>query len=150
MATRIAPGALLDHPKRARLLELVRARGGVHMRELHREIGGGWGAFAFHLRLLERSGRVRRAREGAYAVILPPEGARGAPLLAHAVARAVYAAIPADGREIGLGEVIARIGRARNVVAYHVNALARRGLVEKRARAAGRCAIARAPLGPLR
>jgi hypothetical protein len=50
--------ALVDHPVRARLLELLARVGTVTATEAARELGGNTGLHSFHLRQLERYGLV--------------------------------------------------------------------------------------------
>jgi hypothetical protein len=81
--------ALLDHPVRAALLELLGRAGTVTATEAARELGGNTGLHSFHLRQLERYGLVeevpgRRGRRRPWRLVDPhrPGGDQGLDLLA--------------------------------------------------------------------
>jgi Helix-turn-helix domain len=81
--------ALLDHPARAALLDLLRRVGTVTATEAARELGGNTGLYSFHLRQLERYGVVeevpgRTGRRRPWRLVDParPAGGVGLDLLA--------------------------------------------------------------------
>lgn len=145
--TRLSPGDLLHHPQRARLHELVLAEPGIHQRELHRRLGGAWGPFAFHLRMLAKAGHVRVVKQGAYTLVVPATGHAGAVAshaIPHPVARAVFDALPANGAPLPLADLVSRVGVSRELVGYHLRGLEARGLVTRLELDGSRRAVARA------
>ena len=81
--------ALLDHPVRAALLQLLSRVGTVTATAAARELGGNTGLHSFHLRQLERYGLVeevpgRSGRRRPWRLVDPhrPAGAEGLDLLA--------------------------------------------------------------------
>lgn len=142
--TRIASADLLNHPRRRAIVEHVAATGGVHLRDLHRAIGGGWGTFVFHVRLLEKGGYVRLEKAGKYAVVRPH--ARGGPssFIGNPVARAIFDALPPAGDVVRPRDLGAALGLTRQHVNWHLRALAARGLIVDEGRGAAR-RVRRAP-----
>ncbi len=134
--TRIAPSDLLSHPRRAAIWREVTADPGVHVRELARRVGGGWGIFRTHLRMLEAAGYVRTTREGYYSSVFPagaaPESGAIAPVRS-ATARAILAMVPEDGRAVDASAIVTELRLSRQLVRYHLRGLAAGGhvLVER-------------------
>jgi DNA-binding transcriptional ArsR family regulator len=126
--TRLAAADLLAHPQRARICRAAEIEPGIHLRELHRRAGGGWGAFRAHLHLLRRGGHLRVERRGRYALVFP---ARVAPQAAipHPLARAVYDALPDDGSPLPLVALRERVGTTRQLLNYHAGRLEAAGLI---------------------
>ena len=143
--TRLAPGDVLLHPQRRRMNDLVSAEPGIHQRELHRRVGGAWGPFTFHLRMLAKAGHVRVVRQGGYALVFPAGAPPTASAIPHPVARAVYDALPQDGAPLALVDVVARVGVSRELVGYHLRGLEARGLVKRVPLEGGRKGVARVP-----
>jgi len=143
--TRLSPGRVLSHPTRARIVRVVDEEPGIHQRELHRRSGVAWGAFAFHLRTLEKAGHLRRVRAGPYVAVVPASARDSAPPLPHPVARAVYDALPQDGGPIPLADVVAKVGRSRELVSYHLRGLEERGLARRTVLEDGRRGVERVP-----
>lgn len=127
--TRITAAEALTHPSRARIYREVVSSPGIHLRELHRRAGGGWGIFRAHLHLLRALGYVRAAREGrnlllyASGAALPAATAR-----LHATARGIVEALP-PAQGLTLPELRERLGLSRQLIAHHVARLERSGLV---------------------
>lgn len=59
--SRIEDSALLDHPLRAQVFQVIQANPGIHASELSRKVGAGWGTIVHHLDKLEK-GRLVTAR----------------------------------------------------------------------------------------
>lgn len=59
--TRIEDSALLEHPLRARVFQVIQENPGIHASELSRQVGAGWGTIVHHLDKLEK-GRLVTAR----------------------------------------------------------------------------------------
>jgi hypothetical protein len=62
--TRLVPARLLDHPKRRRIVEVAVAEPGIHLKELARRVGGGWGMFRAHIATLRKAGILRTEHQG--------------------------------------------------------------------------------------
>lgn len=126
--TRIARNELFVHPKRAAIHRAVTTEPGIHLRELHRRIGGGWGPFSFHLRLLEKAGEIHVRADGRFKAVFPP-GRADAAFLRSPKARALLAALPGDGRALTLAQLAAAVGGSRQLVSYHLKSLEGSGLI---------------------
>ncbi|MCA1818610.1 MAG: winged helix-turn-helix transcriptional regulator [Thermoplasmatota archaeon] len=59
--SRIEDSALLEHPLRAQVFQVIQQNPGVHASELSRKVGAGWGTIVHHLDKLEK-GRLVTAR----------------------------------------------------------------------------------------
>lgn len=139
--TRLAPEDILGHPTRRRIHAEVVARPGVHAREVHRMVGGAWGAFSFHLRVLERAGAVCIHRDGKFTALYPAQAGppRTLPLRSE-TARRLLEALPKDGTPIEARSLQAHLKLPRPLVHYHLHALVKRGLARREPRQ-GRVAI---------
>lgn len=140
-------GLVQPSHERLRLLELIRGTPGLHLRELQRRTGLGWGALAHHFSTLVRQRAVRVERNGRH---LLAYAAGAAPLeeteklALHGEARVIYDAIGPEGST--QGDLVASLGVSRQLVAYHLERLAEKGLVEVSAERPKRYRIvARAP-----
>lgn len=128
-------------------METVKKHGGLHLRELQRQLGITWGLCDFHVRALVEIGFLKIRREGRYAVVQLVGGPSGAAALPHPVSRSIYSAIPIDGAPITSAAVCEALGLSRQIVDYHLQALARRDLIDVSGRGA-RKEIARKPSPP--
>lgn len=146
--TRLASSELLAHPQRRRIHDVVAAEPGIHQRELHRRLGGAWGPFVFHLRMLEKGGHVRLVPQGAYTLVYAGGAAIAEHAIPHPVARAVYEALPQDGATLPLLDVCVRVGASRELVNYHLKALEARGLARRVDIGGGRRGVARTGQAP--
>ncbi len=130
--TRLSPSDLLDHPLRRRIHDEVSRTPGIHLRELNRRVGGGWGAFRVHLRLLRDAGYVRFTRHGKYATVhasaAPAAVSAADPVLPNPLTRATFAALPPDGAPLDLRDLRDRVGISRQLLNYHVRRLEVEGL----------------------
>ena len=59
--SRIEDSALLEHPLRAQVFQVIQSNPGIHASELSRKVGAGWGTIVHHLDKLEK-GRLVTAR----------------------------------------------------------------------------------------
>lgn len=63
--------SLLDHPKRATLLTIVKERPGSRLRPMAREIGANVTSTEYHLHKLVRFGHINRKGKGFYPTMRP-------------------------------------------------------------------------------
>ena len=144
MYARIRGHDLARHPKRARLLDAIRASDAPTTRDLVLATRMNKGTVLHHLRALERGGLVKSRRVGrdrtwreVGAAPAPEEAAAEA---LHAPAR--RAIVEALGASPGMtqAELAGRLGLTRATVHHHVAKLAAAGLVEvRRERTRTRC-----------
>lgn len=130
---RLRPQAVLEHPQRSRMADLIRAKPGLTIREAQKELDLANGAMAHHLRTLEKAGIVRIVHDGMLRRVypvghervapVPPLGDRVLELLRHR-----GEATPSD--------VAAALGVSRQSVHYHLQKMVRDGKL--RARVDGR------------
>lgn len=142
--TRLAREDLLAHPRRAAIHRAIAERPGIHLRELHRVVGGGWGIFRAHFDLLLRAGYLRVVPQGKYVAVYLASAGTETPAIPSDVARAAFEAIPADGRAIPVADVRAASGASRQLLNYHLKTLEQRGLVRFTEDARGSRCVARA------
>lgn len=124
---------LLEHPRRAQVLQLVQAEPGVHFQDLARRLGIGRGTLEHHLRKMLAAGLLAKVQHGGYACYFP-KGAVDrrvmdtAPLLRSTGGRAVFDAVRSQpgrsGRELALA-----LGLSQSTVSYHLRRLQEAGLV---------------------
>lgn len=138
--SRIPAADLLGHPARKRIVELVRERPGVHMRELNRLAGGGWGGFRQHLRLLEAGGYVTLVKAGGQRRVFPGSGSGRRSL--HPTAERILQALPADGESVAMRALAERASVSPALARYHLRRLTAEGLVARSTRTGGRYARA--------
>lgn len=156
--TRVAPGDVLKNPRRRALYEEAVRNPGIHVRELHRRMGGAWGPLRFHLLMLRETGYVRLETEGVYMLVYPretiPTLQDRASAIPNPVARALYDLLPQDGSPFPVTDIPRRLGVSRQLASYHLGVLSRRGLIRlegsTRSRRACRAGVAAtaAPAGP--
>lgn len=126
--TRISRDALLHAPIRQKIYHEVALAPGIHMRELFRRVGGGWGGFRAHLRALEAAGYVKTAKAGNQrTVYLQTEAAPEAAL--HPTARKILEHVPSAGQSVAVADLARSAGVSRQLVRYHLERLAELGLV---------------------
>lgn len=131
--SRLAPSALLEHPRRQRILDLVAAQPGIGFEELARRTGFARGAVRHHLQVLLSAGLVRRASDGKRAGYRLPDAAAGAHhrLLASAGAQRLMAVLKmTPGLSVAGAAIASGLGKAS--AAHHVRRFAAAGLVRIR------------------
>lgn len=135
-ATRLRKGNLLAHPQRLAIVDLVRIRPGIHVKELQRETGMGRGNLEHHLRILMSANLIREQRSKSLRFFFPPGAAD-----AKAVASAAVLRMPRARRllaevqgspGLSLAEVAEKVGCTYRGAAYHLERLHGLGLAEIR------------------
>ena len=129
--SRLARDRVLLHPRRARLLELLADRPGLHAREIARATGIPRAAVAHHLAVLRAHGLATTRRACGvlgWFVAGPSAGREERLALAQPRRRAVAEAVAASPAT--QEELATRAGVTRRLAAYHLEALRREGLVE--------------------
>lgn len=119
---------VLKHEVRAGVLERVRAAPGIRYEALRKEMGLANGSLAYHLRVLQREGYVVTRKEWTrrrfYATGAAPPPVPEAP-------DAIAAALRATAAGLTAGELAQRLGISRQLARYHLQRLARNGLVQR-------------------
>jgi DNA-binding transcriptional ArsR family regulator len=131
--SRVEGSKLLDHPGRARLVEIVQAEPGVHFQDLLRRSGLPNGTAIHHLAKLTRAGLLSARPLGRYTCYFPGSSVdrtalAQAPVLRSEGARLVFGLIQANPGLSGL-ELAGRTGLQPSTVNYHVQKLVECGLV---------------------
>jgi hypothetical protein len=130
--SRQVAATVLDHPQRARILQVVEGRPGIHFNALLRETGLGNGTLSHHVDVLLQHRQLRRVEQGGYTCFFPV-GASAAEV-AHASlkspgSRRVLQAIQATPGRSNL-DVAEATGLDPATVHYHVQRLVGAGLVD--------------------
>lgn len=131
--SRIERPRVLDHERRARILEIVQAEPGIHSEDLRRRTGLAQGTLQHHVRKLVETGVLVRRRVGGYTCYHAPGAADAQGLEAQAVgrsaaARRILAALEEDPSLSGTA-LAERLGMSRQSVHYHLKRLRASGLV---------------------
>lgn len=131
--SRLHRGELLDHPARARLVQIVESQPGIHFHDLAGKAELANGTAVHHLRKLTDSGHLSARRTGRYTCYFPggrvdPHVAAAAPLLKSDGAKQVLEAVRAKPGLSNL-EVAQATGLQPSTVNYHVQRLSQAGLV---------------------
>ena len=119
---------VLRHPRRRQLHDLIRAKPGIHLRALSRELGIGLGVLRMHLRVLRRDGLVTSRRTGRRRVYSVPAYIGSAGLSRR---ESLFAEILGN-EGLSVSELAARVGVSRMLAHYHVENLRRTGKVSAR------------------
>lgn len=124
---------LLEHPRRAQILQLVQTEPGIHFQDLGRRLTLGRGTLEHHLRKMVAANLLTKVRHGGYACYFP-KGAvdrrlmAAAPLLRSASGRSILTTVRErpglSGRQIAL-----ELGLSQSTVSYHLRRLEQAGLV---------------------
>ena len=128
------PDALLQHPVRAGMRDLIEAEPGIHVRALRHRLELGRGAADHHLRKLEGLGLVQRVHEEGYACLfLRGQHDRrimhAAPVLKAQGARHLLDAVARQAGSTG-AQVSRATGLTAGTVTYHMKRLERAGLLD--------------------
>lgn len=131
--SRLHRGELLDHPARARLVQIVESQPGIHFHDLAAKAELANGTAVHHLRKLSDSGHLSVRRSGRYTCYFPggrvdPHVAAAAPLLKSDGAKQVLEAVRGKPGMSNL-EVAQATGLQPSTVNYHVQRLSQAGLV---------------------
>lgn len=124
---------LLEHPARARLVQLIQAEPGVHFQDLVRRAGLSNGAAVHHLGKLAGAGLVSSRPLGRYTCYFPGPSPDRSSLVAAPVtrsdgARRILAELTAQPGLSGV-DLAARLGVQPSTITYHVKRLQEAGLV---------------------
>lgn len=124
--SRLDETSVLDHERRARILQAVQANPGIHFGELRRLFELGNGTLAHHLRMLSRNGLVRTRHDGFRLRHYPAGGPiDAAGWLSEAQRRITLAVEARPG--LRMRDLSASLSLSRQVVNYHVQRLVRAG-----------------------
>lgn len=127
---RLAPRRALEHPRRRKMLDLLRSKPGLTLAQLQREAGLTNGVARHHVALLEAAGVVRSVQDGALRRLWPV-GVPIAPPTPGLAERAI-ATLAARG-PMRATELADALGVSRQALHYHVKRLQDEGrLVAKR------------------
>lgn len=150
--TRFAPHEMLEHDMRRRIMDELAREPGVHLRELHRRVGGGWGTFDFHVGMLRQGGHLTTRREGRYIAVYRRDQTPAAPALHHPVTLRILHLLPEDGTPVDLADLRTRADVSRQLLGYHLKRLEERGLARRddRLRQAARVPAAATPPAAMR
>lgn len=124
------PQAVLAHPRRREIYDLIEARPGIPSMEIRHELGVGGGTVENHLDRLERAGLIETRSSGRF-VRLYPAGAAppsGDPQLLPETTRKVARAVLRGPGRIS-AEIAAEIQLSRVRVNHHLRVLEEAGLV---------------------
>lgn len=69
--SRIREDAVLEHPKRAEIMQFVEENPGCHVLRVAEDLGLARGVARHHLMVLERAGRLRRFRDSGQTLLVP-------------------------------------------------------------------------------
>lgn len=129
--TRQVASTLHEHPHRARILDAVTANPGIHHNELVRLTDLGNGTVSHHISTLLRHGRLRRVAHGGYTsyFLAGTTPSPEATTVKSDGARRILEAIRARPGSSNL-EVAQATGLDPGTVHYHVDRLAKAGLVQ--------------------
>lgn len=131
--SRLHRGELLDHPARAKLVQIVESQPGIHFHDLAQKAELANGTAVHHLRKLSDSGHLSVRRSGRYTCYFPggrvdPGAAAAAPLLKSEGAKQVLDAVRAKPGMSNL-ELAQATGLQPSTVNYHVQRLSQAGLL---------------------
>ncbi|MEK6974867.1 MAG: winged helix-turn-helix transcriptional regulator [Candidatus Thermoplasmatota archaeon] len=131
--SRLHRGELLDHPARAKLVQIVESQPGIHFHDLAQKAELANGTAVHHLRKLSDSGHLSVRRSGRYTCYFPggrvdPHTAAAAPLLKSDGAKLVLDAVRGKPGMSNL-ELAQATGLQPSTVNYHVQRLSAAGLV---------------------
>lgn len=134
--TRLGTGRKAAAPERTTKQHAIHAlilrNPGIHMSEIQRELGVGWGTVAYHVRVLRSSGRIVEHRAGRearlFAAGVSPQRMTWVAATHHPVHAPILEAL-ARNPGARADELATAFGLTPNVVRRHLSALAEQGLV---------------------
>lgn len=131
--SRIQDDKLLDHPRRAQVLQLVQAEPGIHFQDMGRRLNLGRGTLEHHLRKMIAAGILTKVVNGGYACYFPKGTVdrrvmNAAPVLRSGGGRSVFDAVRAQPGQSSR-QIAATLGLAPSTVSYHLKRLEEAGLV---------------------
>lgn len=135
--SRIEKGELLDHPVRNQIYETIKTNPGIHISEIARQTGAGWGTTIHHLRKLRASDMVC-IRDVNHQKCYFVNGGTFSPAEMVALSelkneKAMRLALHVrDHPGVAVTELAAAVGISPSLVSFHANKLVKAGLLEKR------------------
>lgn len=124
--SRLDQTSVLDHERRARILQAVQSTPGIHFGDLRRLLELGNGTLAHHLRMLTHNGLVRTRHDGFRLRHYPAHGPIDAASFLTEAQRRITA-IVGERPGIRLRDLSRELDLSRQVVNYHVQRLLRNG-----------------------
>lgn len=135
---RLAPERVLDHGGRERVYAYVKQDPGVSTHELSQRVQFGWSTLSYHLRVLEKTGKVVSVRDGRYKRFFDRESglyANGRKLALAALRNATTRRV-AQAIRIGPGttqkQLSSDFGLTPSSIHWHVQRLQEAQLLERR------------------
>ncbi len=134
---RVQGPAVLQHPGRSQVYDLVKGSPGVHFMDLADQVPFGWSTLNYHLRVLEKNEIIFRIKDGRYARFFDRQSgtyANGRKELVAALKNDTTAAIAKHiVRHPGIAQcdIAEKFGIAASTVSWHIRRLHGAGLVDK-------------------
>jgi predicted transcriptional regulator len=133
MFSRTRDDELLQHPRRAQIVQLVDAVPGIHFQDLGRRLTMGRGNLEHHLRKLLAAGLLTKVHDAGYACYFPKGKVdrhlmAAAPVLRSPSGRAILDAVRARSGQSGR-QIAIELGLSQSTVSYHLRRLQEAGLV---------------------
>lgn len=129
--TRLTKRDILESQERSRIATLVATEPGIHMREMQRRLGFGWGKLDYHVGVMERTGYLVLEKRGRNVHAFPagtmPTMSPGV-LKARGAAHDIYEKL-CSIREATVAELALSLQISRQLAGYHLRRLEREGLV---------------------
>lgn len=124
--------AALEVDGRARIFAIIRDSPGIHVREIERRAGVGYGSVDYHLRRLVAAGVVRAVEEGNqhlyYVAEFPRAQREMAGLVRQEPVRRIFAALLAFSH-LTHGELAQVAGMSASTLSHHLKRLTTKGVV---------------------
>lgn len=133
--SRLTPNEVLLSSVRGRIFASIRERPGCTIRAIQRELGLGWGATIYHVRILEFHDFIATEARGRAIHVFPetlPSGQRGAAILLRSKFHRAILDLALARREVSIIEIAAELGIARTTAKRRTKALVGAGLIEYR------------------
>lgn len=127
--TRLDEDRVLEHPRRALILRVLKAEPGLPSEEARRRTGLSNGVFEYHLRVLESRRHVRRYATEGRTLLFPSGAVLPRPATpAHPVKQLILEEITRSPGERPV-DLARRLGLAEKTVRYHTLWMARTGVI---------------------
>ncbi|UCH89044.1 MAG: winged helix-turn-helix transcriptional regulator [Thermoplasmata archaeon] len=120
---------------RKKLLEIIRAKPGIHFRELHRESGLAMGELEYHLGVLEKNEIITKTKSPHYTKYYPTAelGSKDKKLmdiLRHKKLREILLFIISK-EKVSHGDIVAEFQLIKSTASFYADKLLKYGLIEK-------------------
>lgn len=131
--SRIQADRLLEHPQRQRIMEVVYAEPGIHMRALRERLRMGSSVADHHIRKMNDAGLLHADRRGSYVCLFPKghmdhSAMAAVPVMKADGAKAIVAALT-KGPALQ-AELVEATGLSKGTLSYHLKRLAEANAVE--------------------